>query len=152
MEATLKKKNDMNLKLSQGWWWRFRQRWPQLTLRRGDSFSLAREKMTNYDVFPLFYLLGETFTKYDLKDKPSQIYNCDESGMPLEHKLPRVVAIKGTKKVRQISSGNNSGQVIPPMVVFSGKKFNHDLADGEVPSTLYGMSESGWMDQELFAD
>ena len=164
VEATLKKKNDMNLKLSQGWWWRFRQRWPQLTLRRGDSFSLAREKMTNYDVFHHYFdLLGETFTKYDLKDKPSQIYNCDESGMPLEHKLPRVVAIKGTKKVRQISSGNKtqitvlgccsaSGQVIPPMVVFSGKKFNHDLADGEVPSTLYGMSESGWMDQELFAD
>ena len=83
--------------------------------------------------------------------------------MPLEHKLPRVVTIKGTKKVRQSSSGNKtqitvlrccsaSGQVIPPMVVFSGKKFNHDLANGEVPSTLYGMSESGWMDQELFAD
>ena len=120
--------------------------------------------MTNYDVFHHYFdFLGETFTKYDLKDKPSQIYNSDESGMPLEHKLPRVVAIKGTKKVRQISSGNKtqitvlgccsaSGQVIPPMVVFSGKKFNHDLADGEVPSTLYGMSESGWMDQELFAD
>ena len=72
VEATLKKKNDMNLKLSQGWWWRFRQRWPQLTLRRGDSFSLAREKMTNYDVFHHYFdLLGETFTKYDLKDKPS---------------------------------------------------------------------------------
>ena len=69
------------------------------------------------------------------KDKPSQIYNCNESGMPLEHKLPCVVAIKGTKKVWQISSGSKtqitvlgccsaSGQVIPPMVLFSGKKFN----------------------------
>ena len=68
MEATLKKKNDMNVKLSQGWWWRFRQRWPQLTLRRGDSFSLAREKMTNYDVFHLcFDLLCETLTKHDLE-------------------------------------------------------------------------------------
>ncbi len=38
------------------------------------------------------------------------------------------------------------------MVVFSGKKFNHDLAQGEVPDTLYGMSQSGWMDQELFAN
>ena len=68
-------------------------------MRRGDSFSLAREKITNYDVFHHYFdLLGETLTKYDLKDKPSQIYNCDESGMPLEHKLPRVVAIKGTNK------------------------------------------------------
>ena len=38
------------------------------------------------------------------------------------------------------------------MVVFSGKKFNHDLCEGEVPGTLYGMSESGWMDQELFSN
>ncbi len=83
--------------------------------------------------------------------------------MPLEHKLPRVVSLKGTKKVRQISSGNNtqitvlgycsaSGQVIPPMVVFPGKTINHDLDHGEVPDTLYGMSQSGWMDQELFAN
>jgi len=38
------------------------------------------------------------------------------------------------------------------MVVFAGKKFNSVLARGEVPATLYGMSSSGWMDQELFAD
>ena len=36
------------------------------------------------------------------------------------------------------------------VVFFSGKKFNHDLSKGEVPGTLYGMSDSGWMDQELF--
>ncbi len=78
--------------------------------------------------------------------------------MPLEHKLPRVIALKGTKKVRQVTSGNKTqitvlgccsatGQTIPPMVVFSGKKFNHDLSKGEVPGTLYGMSDSGLMDQ-----
>ena len=41
--------------------------------------------------------------------------------------------------------------VIPPMVVFSGKNFNHMLSDGEVPGTFYGTSKSGWMDQELFS-
>ena len=66
------------------------------------SFSLAREIITNYDAFHHYLdLLGETLTKYDLKDSPSQIYNCDESGMPLEHKLPHVLVIKGTEKVRQ---------------------------------------------------
>ena len=37
-------------------------------------------------------------------------------------------------------------------MVFAGKNFNSALAKGEIPSTLYGMSPSGWMDQELFAD
>ena len=47
-----------------------------------------------------FDLLGETLMKYGLKDKPAQIYDCDESGMPLEHKMPKIIAAKGTKKVR----------------------------------------------------
>jgi len=37
------------------------------------------------------------------------------------------------------------------MVVFTGKKFNHSLSQGEVPRTLYGMSSKGWMDQGLFS-
>ena len=83
--------------------------------------------------------------------------------MPLEHKLPKTISLKGTKKVRQITSGNKTqitilgcasatGQAIPPMVIFSGKSFNHELCKGEVPGTLYGMSDSGWMDQELFSN
>ena len=69
-------------------------------------------------------------TKHELKNKPSQIYNCDESGMPLQHKVPKVLSVKGAKKVRQVSSGNKTqitilgctsatGQVVPPMVVFT---------------------------------
>jgi len=36
------------------------------------------------------------------------------------------------------------------MVVFAGKNHNNAL-NKEVPETLYGMSQSGWMDQELFS-
>ena len=149
--------------ITHGWWSRFCKRLPQLSLRKGDPFQHARAEMTNYEVFKNYFdLLGETLDKYDLKDKPSQIYNCDESGMPLEHKLPRTISAKGTKKVRQCSSGNKTqitvlgcasatGQALPPMVIFAGKKFNHTLSEGEIPGTLYGVSDSGWMDHELFA-
>ena len=51
-----------------------------------------------------FDLLEETLVKYDLKDKPAQIYNCDESGMPLEFKLPKVIEGKGAKKLQQCTS------------------------------------------------
>ena len=43
-----------------------------------------------------------------------------------------------------------SGHTLPPMVIFKGEKFNHRLSMGEVPGTLYGMSENGLIDQELF--
>ena len=35
-----------------------------------------------------FKMLKETLENYDLMDKPAQMYNCDESGMLLECKLP----------------------------------------------------------------
>ncbi len=49
----------------------------------------------------LFELLKETLLEYSLMYKQSQIYNCDESGMPLELKLPRVIAARGAKKIQQ---------------------------------------------------
>ena len=71
--------------------------------------------------------------------------------MPLQHKIPKTTAQRGTKNVRQRSSGNKTqisvlasgnavGQAIPPMVIFPGKNFNYELSDGE---TFYGMSDSG---------
>ncbi len=47
----------------------------------------------------LFELRKETLLEYNLMYKQSQIYNCDESGIPLEHKLPRVIAARGAKKI-----------------------------------------------------
>ena len=149
VEGIMKKKGrSLDKPISNGWWLRFLERWPKLSLRKGDSFSVARDKMTSPEVFDgYFKLLKETLEKNDLMHKPSQIYNCDESGMPLEHKLPRTVSPKGVKKVRQVTSGNKTqitvlacgnaiGQSIPPMVIFSGKRFNHELSVGEVPGTL----------------
>lgn len=76
--------------------------------------------------------------------------------------MPKVIAVKGSKKVRQISSGNKTqimvlgcvsgtGQTIPPMVIFPWKQLNHSLCEGEVLGTLYVMSNSGWINGELFA-
>ncbi len=82
---------------------------------------------TTPSIGKLFELLKETLLEYSLMYKQSQIYNCDESGMPLEHKLPRVIAARGCQKY---STGNKAqitilgccsatGQTIPPMVVFT---------------------------------
>ena len=90
-------------------------------------------------------------TKHGLKNNPSQIYTCDESGMPLQHKVPKAHAVKGAKKVCQVSSGNKTqitilgcasatGQVVSLMVAFIGKHFNAQLSNGEVHGTLYGIS------------
>ena len=48
--------------------------------------------MTTHEVFQEYFqiaLLKETLEKAGVMDKPAQIYSCDESGMPLEHKAQR---------------------------------------------------------------
>ncbi len=86
----------------------------------------------------------------------------DETGLPLDHKPAKVVTLKGAKKVHCRTSGNKiqitilacanaAGAVIPPMVIFEGKRLNVEWTKGEVPCTLYGMSYKGWTDMELFS-
>lgn len=99
--------------------------------------------------------------QHELTNSPAQIYNIDETGMPLDPRPPNIVVKCGQKKVRYRVSGkkeqitvlgcaNAIGQSIPPMVIFEGKHLNHQWTIGEVPGTYYGMSGKGWTDQELF--
>lgn len=146
-----------------GWWSRFIERWPRLALRKGDALAQSRATAVNAENLSQYYnLLKEMLKKHGLFNCPSRIYNMDESGVSLDHKPPKVVALKGAKKVHCRTSGNKAqitilacasaaGNVIPPMVIFQGKHLNPEWTKGEVPDTLYGLSDNGWTDMELFS-
>ena len=40
--------------------------------------------------------------------------------------------------------------VVPPMIVFDRKILKAEITVGEEPGSMYGLSESGWIDGELF--
>ena len=115
-----------------------------------------KEALDNY-----FKLLKEVMEENDLMDKPGQIYSVDESGMPLDHRPPRILTTKGEKKVRYRTSGNKNqitmigrvnaaGQAIPLFVIFDAKSLNMEWTRDEVPGTTYGLSDHGWINMELF--
>ena len=92
-------------------------------------------------------------------EKPCQIFNCDESGLPLTPHPPKVVVPKGVKHPIAISTGDRSqmtvlaccsagGYVIPPL--FDRKTLKPEMVVGEIPGTMYGLSSNGWIDTELF--
>ena len=41
-------------------------------------------------------------------------------------------------------------QALPPFVIFNAKNLNIDWTQEEVPGTTYSLSDSGWMDMQLF--
>ena len=59
----------------------------------GTTVWMDKETMNNY-----FTMLKDTLTKNGLLDNPSQIYNVDETGMPLDHRPPKIVTVKDKKK------------------------------------------------------
>ena len=46
-------------KLSNGWWVRFLQSWPELSLHKGDPFAIVRNDATSYSVFKEYFDLLE---------------------------------------------------------------------------------------------
>ena len=148
--------------VSGGWYARFMERQPHLTLRRGDPIASVRMECTSKEIMEdYFALLKSTLTEHELLNKPNRIYNVDETGMPLDHRLPKVATSIGQKKVRTRTSGNKSqvtviacvsatGHVIPPFVIFDAKMLNYEWTKGEVPGTMYGLSTTGWVDTHLF--
>ena len=85
-----------------------------------------------------FDLLEQTLSEYDLFSSPSRIYNCDKTGLPLEHTPPRVIGIKGQKHPRSVTTGckknitvlaccSASGNVLPPQVIFRRNNLNAAL-------------------------
>jgi len=99
-------------------------------LRKGDNTAHNRMDAVNSDMIEYcFKLLKET---NELLNTPHQIYNVDESGVPLDPKALNVVTTRGSKKVYTRSTcrkgqvtivafSNAAGQFIPPMIIIDAK-------------------------------
>ena len=95
--------------VTHGWWESFRRRHPKLTLRIAAPVSYARAMASDPEVIDNYYdLLECTLCDNDLMDKPAQIFNLDETGMPLDPSLPLVVARRGQKHPSAVGSGDKS--------------------------------------------
>ena len=73
--------------VTHGWWESFCHHHPNISLRTTASLSLSRAKASNISVVNKYFdLLQCTMDEYDLHDKPCQLFNVDETGMPLNPK------------------------------------------------------------------
>ena len=163
VERMLTRKNREKAQtVTHGWWASFCRRHPEISLKTSSSLSAARAKASSKDaIVEYFHTLQGTLHKSGLINEPGLIYNMDESCFPLEPKPPKTVHRKGDKQPYHISKGtksqvtvvacvNAAGLYIPPMVLWARKKMNPDLAVGEVPGTVYGLTAKGWMTAVIF--
>ena len=148
--------------ITNGWWERFRQRHPKLTLKAAVPLSYARAMATDQDVLSRYFdMLEDCLKGNGIFNRPANIFNCDETGLPLNPKCLKVIDEVGSKNPSYLTGNSKSqitvlactsaaGYALPPFVIFARKSINPALTKGEVPGTLYGLSETGWMNRELF--
>ena len=162
VSCMLSNRDEKRQPVTNGWWDKFFKRHPVLSMRIPATLSVARanalkrESINNY-----FDILEKTLEDSDLCEQPALIYNMDETGFPLDPKPLKTIHIRGDKNPSSLSSGSKAqvtvvacvsgaGQALPPMIIWARKTMKPELAIGEIPGTIYGLSEKGWMDSRLF--
>ena len=71
---------------SEHWWAGFRMHHPELTLRKVDKLERSHAESLNPDVIKQYFELpNDVPEKNKLKNASRQIYNCDETFVPLDY-------------------------------------------------------------------
>lgn len=144
------------------WFYGFRDRHKELSLRAPEPTSLSRATSFNkHNIDSFLNNLKKIYEKYNLS--ADRIYNCDETGVTTVHKPTKVIAKRGQKQVGQVTSAergqlitvlcivNAAGNDIPPVFIFPRVKPN-DAFIKQAPKGSLGLSyPSGWMTQNNFA-
>ena len=88
-----------------------------------------------------------------------QIYNVDETGVMIVHKVGKMVAevgwrvwsITSAEKGKTHTCVSPSGVSLPPLLIYPRKKaVPDDLRAGAVPGTMFQSSENGWINQDIY--
>ncbi|XP_045453927.1 MFS-type transporter clz9-like [Melitaea cinxia] len=145
------------------WFYAFKKRNPNISLRRPESTSINRITAFNETEVKMFFNNLESLqTKYQFD--ANRIYNVDETGISNVQRNSRILAPKGQKQVGMISSGEKgttitvvcafsaSGNYIPPFFIFKRKRMNAQLLRGGNSDMIAAVSDSGWINENLFVD
>jgi transposase len=153
--------------VTSGWWQRFFHRHPELASRRSEALSLERSRAFSIPKIIKHFKDLIPFVTDDspLKIPPSQIFNCDETGIEQHEKSNRgfkVIIKKGMRHARSrtancsrdhisiLSCISADGRYLPPFYILQGKNFCARYLSGAVPGTGMQLSNKGWITDELF--
>ncbi|XP_039296637.1 tigger transposable element-derived protein 1-like [Nilaparvata lugens] len=156
--------NEEKKSASKWWWCKFKERY-NLCLRVPENLSAYRASMSNPVIIAdYFSKLENLLLKLDLFNKPSQIWNVDETGLTYVVKPNKIVCQIGKKYVYKRTYGERGqtqtvigcasadGSFLPPFVIFKGVRWDEALKNGSLPHSITRLSPKGWITSALFLE
>lgn len=144
------------------WFTAFKKR-HRLAVKKPQAVEYARKKAINpFIVYPYYDLLNKTLHDLNLLEKPSAIWNLDETSFSKDPEIYKIVGLKGYAATRVISSPgkdnttvllgiNALGEKMPPLIIFKGKHMWDEWTSAEAyPGTTYAATKNGWMESDIF--
>ena len=133
-----------------------------LSMKKANMISTARLSATAnpFIIYDFYELLEKEIVEKKLK--PSQIWNCDESGFPTDPAKCKMVSTRGEvaykvtwgagrENISTLAACNAEDRMLDPLIIFSGKNFQTTWrGQHPLPNTTYGISTNGWMDTDIF--
>ena len=87
------------------WWRGFRDRHPQLGMRKGESIDRGRVANADHQIIDKYFdVLQETLDTHALHDRPHLIFNCDESAIHLSKTSRKVVVPRKSKHAHNMTN------------------------------------------------
>ena len=95
---------------------------------------------------------------------PAQIWNTDETGLPIDPRKCKVIASRGEtgfittggagrENTTVLGVCNAAGRVLDPLIIFQGKSVQSTWRGTKaLPKTFYGVSDKSWITTEIFRD
>ena len=149
------------------WWQRFMRRWPALAERKPQHLSKRRAQAANSECIKAFFdSLEKSFREGRLiLDDPAtscRIWNCDETAFCTSASSSKLLCKRGERSLHEVGGGTGrehitvhvccsaSGERLPPFILYKGKNLYERWMKGGPAGTVYGISDSGWMDGANF--
>lgn len=158
------KNNFQNNRPGEDWFLGFKRR-NRLSVKKPQALEYSRKKMTDPFVIQAYFdLLNQQLTELELYDKPTRIWNLDETSVCTDPSKTKVVGEKGKSCSRTIGGSgkenitclvavNAAGGKAPPLVIFKGKNVWSSWVPEEndlYSNMSFAASTNGWITSDIF--
>ncbi|KAE8738054.1 hypothetical protein FOCC_FOCC016475 [Frankliniella occidentalis] len=157
---------DEEEKAGAEWLFGFRQRHPELSMRKPEPCSVNRASAFTPENMKVFFdNLKKAMERHTSFADGSRVYNLDEIGTTTVGSVKRkILAPSGVKQIPQSKTAERgtlvtttciigaNGTALPPIMVFPRVNFVPHMLINAYPGTLGLAAPSGWMNGDLFPE